>query len=159
MQWNKLWQARVGYEIAVDEAAIWESEIAHEIRNPSAIEILDGVRAVAGRKRMGKIQYKPGLDDLISAICDTRKSDKYSDARRKSRFAELCVAIEAAMPNKVKAWSVICNNGEIDAMINAEAWAERELGFVRPTFPEMGVTESRLESGIIENVTAEISTR
>jgi len=159
MDWNKLWQARLGYEVKPAEAQIWESEIAREIRNPSAQEILAGVRAVADRKRMDKIKYRPGLDDLITAISETRKCDKHSEKRRLSRIQELINSMKSVMPDKNKAMNILCRCDDISILKTAEARAQIELGFRRPTAQEMGCTPSGNPINVIKNVSDEIKTR
>ena len=160
MQWNELWQARIGYAIKREEAKIWESEISHEIQSPSAQELIDGVRTVANLKHMEKIKFRPGLEDLISAIRDTRKSDLNSGARQESRYNELCLEIAGAMPDLNKAWNIICNCDDIAMMQRAEGYARRELGFARPSVGADGKNGvSGLTSGIGEEVSSEIETR
>jgi len=139
MIWFKLWQARIGYEITEDEIEIWEQEIEHDTKGATSQEVLDAVRTVADRKRMGHIPFKPGLDDLIEAIKATRKSDAGAPHRSAGRISALKAAVKAAMPDNVKAWSAICNHDAIHEMQAVEAWASRELGFARPTWQEIGI--------------------
>jgi hypothetical protein len=139
MQWNKLWKARIGYEIDPEDAAIWESEIADEAKDVTAQEILDAVRTVADWKRIGKIEFKPGLDDMVAAIRDNRKTSDTSGDARNARVRLLCKRIKEAMPDNVKVWTIICENGNIAEMQGAEDWASNlKPKFVRPTTEEMG---------------------
>jgi hypothetical protein len=138
LQWNKLWKARIGYEIDPEEAAIWESEILNDSKDATAQEFVDAVRTVAERKRIGKIEYRPGLDDMITAIRNNRITDNDSEGAKHERVSLMCREIEKALPDSVKAWTIICDNGHIDEMQIAEEWAEREHGFKRPTLKEMG---------------------
>jgi hypothetical protein len=158
MKWNDLWQARVGYQLTDAEIYIWKEEIRTEAKGATAGEVLTAVRQVADQKRMGKIQYRPNLGDLIAAIQDGRKAQSHSDEHKVERIMAFREKIKAAMPDKNKTWSIICECEEIDLIEGGEAYARRELGFTRPTMQEMGCKPTQsITSGLIKNVSREFT--
>ncbi len=160
MEWNQLWQARLGYEIKPQEAAVWELEIEREIRSPSGQEIMDGVRMVADRKRMDKIKFKPGLEDLISAIRFARKQKSPTKKSKLEILTKLKADMKAAMPDNNEMFNVLCRCDDLDLLQRAEAYARRELSFTRPTIREMGCNGVQgLTGGLIKNVTDEVRSR
>ena len=69
--WFQVYEARFGKRISEPEIAVWEEEVAREVRNLGAGEIIDAVRRIAeARRKTGEVgkKYAPTCEDLITEI-------------------------------------------------------------------------------------------
>jgi len=150
MKWHELWTARIGDKFSQGDVDVWEDELAQEFGNLSPTEITNAVRDMGNAKRRGEIKYKPTLNHLISAIIKARYARDHGGdqanapaTRREARMDEAKREIAFAK-DAISRWNLICDLGTSgDECMELEEFAETQLGFVRPTWREMGFQSYR----------------
>lgn len=69
--WFQIYEARFGKRLSDTEVAVWEDEIAREVRNLGASDVIDAVRRIAeDRRKAGEIgrKYAPTVENIITEI-------------------------------------------------------------------------------------------
>jgi hypothetical protein len=69
--WFQIYEARFGKRLSDTEVAVWEDEIAREVHNLGAEEIVEAVRRIAeDRRKVGEVgrKYAPNAENIITEI-------------------------------------------------------------------------------------------
>jgi len=69
--WFQIYEARFGKRLSDTEVAVWEDEIAREVRNLGASDVIDAVRRIAEeRRKAGEVgkKYAPTVENIITEI-------------------------------------------------------------------------------------------